>query len=274
MKSGIRKKQIITILSLVLVSGCFGRKQAPEEVCPRSRYSLERKIESEALLLFFEDPRFKIYKVAQRKSSYDQITADFYRSPSFGLFTPWGEMQARKFIRDYEYYLNKAVKRFNLPRDAVPVISALAGIEYSWGELNPSYSVFNSLYSVYAQIPTHENFALRNIRGLIDGFENPSIKIDAFSPSSFMGAVGYCQLMPMWFTRITRDGLEKKLDLDGDGVFDPFSMPDAIAFFAWYLSENGFRRNPRNAVRLYNGSGPAAEAFADVVMEFAEKIRS
>ncbi len=274
MKNGIPKKQIVLILFLAFAAGCLSSRKAPEETYPRSRHTLESKIETETLSRFFEDSRFEVYEVAQRKSNYDQITTDFYRSPSFGLFTPWGEMQAKRFIRDYEFYLKKAVNRFNLPPDAIPVISALAGIEYSWGQLNPRHSVFNSLYSVYLQIPTHENFALRNIRGLIDGVENPLIKIDAYSPSSFMGAVGYCQLMPMWFTRITKDGLEEKLDLDGDGVFDPFSMPDAIAFFAWYLSENGFNRNPRTAVRLYNGSGPAAEAFADAVLEFAEKIGS
>lgn len=276
MKFQLRGKYLIsTVLIASFFSGCLGRKKASVIIsAEHNTCTLAQKIDNRHLSYFFSSPEFEVYEIGKRKSNYEEITVDFYKRPSFGLFTSWGEKRGREFIDEHNYYLNRAVEHFNLSTDAIEIISALAGIEYSWGAQEPPYRTFNSLYSVYLQLPTHKNFALRNIQGLIDGVENPGIKIDAFSPSSFMGAVGYCQLMPMWFTEIGERNLEEKLDLDNNGFFDPFTMPDAIAFFAWYLSENGFGRNQWNAVKLYNGKGPAADAFADAIIEFSEKIRS
>ncbi|MGM0567819.1 MAG: lytic murein transglycosylase [Elusimicrobiota bacterium] len=275
MKIKLKINPLLLVLLLLITVSLSSRESTDYDhtvLTNEHRQQLAMSIDDPLILSFFADSRFRVYEVAQKKRNYNQITVDFYRSPSFGLFTPAGKAQARKFIDEHKSYLKKALERFNLSPDAAPVISTLAGIEYSWGNSNPKSRVFNSLYSVYKQIPAQKNFAIRNIKGLLRGINNPAIEIDAFTPSSFMGAVGYCQLMPFWFTDISERNIEAKLDLDGDGVFDPFSMPDAIAFFAWYLSESGFNSNKWRAVKSYNGQGPAAEAFADAVIEFAEKI--
>jgi membrane-bound lytic murein transglycosylase B len=121
-------------------------------------------------------------------------------------------------------------------------------------------------------VPSKKSYAVKNIKGLLEGVRNPKIEIDPYVPSSFMGAVGYCQLMPFWFTAITAGGYEELLDLDDDGVFDPFNMPDAIAFFGWYMSDRNYNKDKKRAVAGYAGSGSTARAFAGAVIEFADSI--
>jgi hypothetical protein len=62
------------------------------------------------------------------------------------------------------------------------------------------------------------------------------------------------------------------VDGDGDGRKSVYDPADAIATAARILIEDkGYRRDPRTAVRRYNGSGPAAEAYADRVMNLARR---
>gem|GEM_PF-2788037 len=237
--------------------------------------SLRERVDSPLITEFFSDSRFRIYeRTLERNTSYNKITVDFYKRPSFGLFTEEGKEKGRSFVQDKYSALTEAAQRFGLPKEAIWDISALAGMEYSWGRLKPTNMAFNSLASLYRDVPHRRDFATRNIEGLIEGINDPFIEIDPFAPSSFVGAVGYCQLMPFWFSYITDWSDKELLDISGSGSFDPYDMKDAIGFFAWRLKEQGYKENRFVAIRRYNGSGQAAEAFAEAIIDYADKIKT
>ncbi|MEA3506244.1 MAG: lytic murein transglycosylase [Elusimicrobiota bacterium] len=267
------------LLIALFFAGC-AKREIPEfktelrrEIYIELSRDLSDKQYAPLLKELINDERFKIYELGAKKKTYDAVPVDHFKGTKFGLLTPAGRRAGRKFLNEHRTSLARAAERFGLAPHSAETIAGLAGIEYSWGNLNPPYRLFNSLISVYHTVPAQQRFALRNIRGLLEGINNPAIEIDPWASSSFMGAVGYCQLMPFWFTVITERGYEEKLDLNGDGIFNPFSMPDAIAFFAWYISEGNYNRNPKSAVASYAGSGSTAKAFADAVLGFADSIR-
>jgi len=272
-------------------SGCSGLKQnynsshfLNEEIQESADYigeyrelylSMKEHIDSPLLAKLFNDPRFKIYERSHnRKKNYDKITVDFYKRPQFGFFTKAGVKAGREFAEKNIEALKKAIDMYKLPEKAVWDISALAGIEYSWGRLKTPYHAFNALVSLYRDVPTHKDFALKNIKGLIDGIDDPFIKIDPYAPSSFTGAVGCCQLMPFWLSKISEYRKKDRFDVNKDGVFDPFDMDDAIGFFAWRLKEQGYLKNRFNAIKRYNGSGAAATAFAQAIIEYVSLIEN
>ncbi len=234
--------------------------------------SLSKEVPGPLFKELFKDPLFQIYEIRQKSESYQAVTVDYFKSPRFGLFTPAGKRAGTNFLEKYSEYLGRAVQRFELDQEAIPVISAMAGMEYSWGNLNPTHKIFNSLVSVYHNNPGRKAFVLQNINGLLQAMEHPDINIDPFAPSSFMGAAGYCQLMPFWFTTIIEHDKIHLLDLDNSGKFNPYSMPDAIAFFAWRLDEGGFNRDQRTAIRRYIGSGTTADSYVTAVLDFAQEI--
>lgn len=235
---------------------------------------LTKHFDKHTLSDLFSDSRFTIYeRTAPAQRRYNQITVEFYKRPAFGLFTEAGFRAGRRFVDEYKDDLLMAVRRFNLPEEAIWDISGLAGIEYSWGRANPPHKVFNALISLYRDVPGRRRFALDNIEGLLIGLEDPFIKIDPFAPSSFLGGTGYCQMMPFWFKTVSQWRRKERLDINGDGIFDPYYMPDAIGFFAWRLSDMGYRRDRFNAIKRYNGSGQAARAFAEAVIEYSGIIR-
>ena len=237
--------------------------------------ALKEYIDSPKLDRLFSHPDFTIYeRVASAQRSYNQITVEFYKRPQFGLFTDAGIRAGRRFVEDNYEALTRAADEFNIGYDAIWDISALAGIEYSWGRMRPRHRAFNALVSLYRDVPARRTFAINNIRGLLRAIEDPFIEIDPFAPSSFVGAVGYCQLMPFWFTTILDWRHRERLDGNNDGVFDPYDMDDAIQFFAWRLSDRNYTNNRFDAIKRYNGSGSAARAFAEAVIEFSGLIKS
>ncbi|NLB35025.1 MAG: hypothetical protein GX817_04300 [Elusimicrobia bacterium] len=236
---------------------------------------LSEHFDPEILSDLFKDPRFEIYKrTAPAQKQYNKITVEFYKRPAFGLFTEAGYRAGRKFVEEYKDDLLMAIRRFSLPEEAIWDIAGLAGVEYSWGKMKPPHKIFNALISLYRDVPGRRKFALDNIEGLLRGMEDPFIRIDPYAPSSFLGGAGYCQMMPFWFTTVSDWRRKERLDIDDDGIFDPYHMPDAIGFFAWRLSAMHYRRDRFNAIKRYNGSGSAAKAFAEAIMEYSKIIQS
>ncbi len=269
-----KKHIILLILWGLIFTGCAKQKKPEFQTDLQSKIyrELSKDIKDPALKNIIKDERFKIYELQKKKKTYDTVPGNYFKNSKFGLLTPAGRKKGREFLTKNRAYLDQAAERFGLHPDSAEIITGLAGIEYSWGRLNPPYKLFNALVSVYHTVPSRKKYAVKNIKGLLAGIRNPKIEIDPYAPSSFMGAVGYCQLMPFWFTAITTGGYEKLLDLDDDGVFDPFKMPDTIAFFGWYMNNRNYNMHKKKAVGDYAGSGSTARAFAEAVIEFADSI--
>lgn len=81
-------------------------------------------------------------------------------------------------------------------------------------------------------------------------------------------AVGPGQFIPTTWEALGRDG-------DGDGVADPHDLDDAAASTATHLCGDGYDiaddQARRTAFRRYNGSGTAAEKYADKAMGIAAR---
>ncbi|MGM0441506.1 MAG: lytic murein transglycosylase [Elusimicrobiota bacterium] len=234
--------------------------------------SLKNEIKSPLFKELLTHPHFQIYDIRQKSKTYKKLEVNHFKSPQFGLFTPAGKKAATNFIENNKHHLTKAVQRFNLNREAIYVITAMAGMEYSWGNLNPPHKIFNSLISVYQNNSSPRSFVVSNVNGLLQAIEHPQIELDPFAPSSFMGAAGYCQLMPFWFTTIIQQDKVTSLDLDENGKFNPYTISDAIAFFAWRLKEGGFNQDKKTAIMRYIGSGTTASSYVTAVLDFAEEI--
>ncbi|MFW6134418.1 MAG: lytic murein transglycosylase [Elusimicrobiota bacterium] len=274
---------IVVVFCFVIIQGCVSHKNiSPQGITLKNTFDCEEKkelyqslrkdIRNPVIKELLLDPRFKLYQTKRKKENYDKVDRNYFKSAKFGLLTDAGKARGEEFIRGNWIYLKEAMERFNLDEDVIPVISGLAGIEFSWGRTKTPYKAFNSLVSVYKYMPKYKNYALSNLRGLIKGIENPKIELDPYAPSSFMGAIGYCQLMPFWLTKISELNCEQELDIDSDGKFDIYNMADAIGFFAWYLEKGNFSINKRGAIRSYIGRGPTAEAYTDAILAFSKTL--
>lgn len=80
---------------------------------------------------------------------------------------------------------------------------------------------------------------------------------------SSKGALGHMQFMPKTWE-------DFGIDADQDGKADPFSLADAIASAANYLSVHGFNKDPRKAIWHYNH----ADWYINEVMQTSEKYKA
>ena len=84
-----------------------------------------------------------------------------------------------------------------------------------------------------ATLKNKSSWAYEELKALLRYAE--SVGAQAWTiPGSHYGAIGLCQFMPSNIERFGADG-------DGDGVIDPFSVPDALYSVASYLEANGWR---------------------------------
>jgi membrane-bound lytic murein transglycosylase B len=92
--------------------------------------------------------------------------------------------------------------------------------------------------------------------------------LDPFSvPGSVYGAFGICQFIPSSVAPYAADG-------NGDGVIDLFTLEDALASLASYLTKNGWKaglsRAGRHAVlRRYN----RLDVYANTILALADTVR-
>lgn len=80
---------------------------------------------------------------------------------------------------------------------------------------------------------------------------------------SSVGAIGHMQFMPQTFSAYGIDG-------NGDGKKDAWNLQDSIYSAANYLSQSGYRKNPRKAIWCYNH----ADWYVNDVLQTAAKIKA
>ena len=173
-----------------------------------------------------------------------------------------------KFYNEHADLLNSVANKYGV--DPYLILS-FVGVETQYGLYASSYPVFNSLHTIIHNIPRRGKWAEDEMVAWfmicrVDGLGPHDVK------GSYAGAFGYGQFMPTSFKSYA-------VDMDGDGVREPFEWADVMASIANYLLKRGnyqigstdFSENSANwrAVYKYNPS----KNYVKVVLELRTELQ-
>ncbi len=215
----------------------------------------------------FSDPAIKVDpKIVQRfDKPAEKLDYDAYR---------------RIFVNDKR--INGGVKFYNEHKELIHQVSnkygvdpylilSFVGVETQYGLYASAYPVFNSLHTIIHNIPRRAKWAEDEMVAWfmicrLDGLGPHDVK------GSYAGAFGYGQFMPTSFKSYA-------VDMDMDGVREPFEWADVLASIANYLLKRGnyeigstdFSENSANwrAVYKYNPS----KNYVKVILELREELQ-
>lgn len=204
---------------------------------------------------FLDDERFELYEGISKRftgsAEKKSVTLDSYKK-ILGFEAKKAKIQ--EFMKTYESHLNDAEKEYGIPKY---VISAILGVESSFGQVAGTYNPFNVYVSMIVEDYRAE-FALAQLDELMQ-FTSKR-KMDVFElKSSYAGAMTHAQFIPYslnhWFV--------------GDDIN---SMESSIASVANYLAHfKNITGSVEKAVYRYNPSQMYTDAVMDLARE-AEKI--
>ncbi|NQV16034.1 lytic murein transglycosylase [bacterium] len=178
-----------------------------------------------------------------------------------------------KFYNEHKDLLNDVSRKYGV--DPYLIIS-FVGVETQYGLYASSYPVFNSLHTIIHNIPRRAEWAEDEMVAWfmicrVDGLGPHDVK------GSYAGAFGYGQFMPTSFKHYA-------VDMDGDGVREPFEWADVMASIANYLLKRGnyqigstdFSENSANwrAVYKYNPSRNYVKVILELRSELQQAIRN
>jgi len=176
-----------------------------------------------------------------------------------------------KFYREHQALLQAVSDKYGV--DPLLILS-FVGVETQYGTYASSYPVFNSLHTIIHTLPRRAKWAEDEMVAWfmicrVDGLGPHAIK------GSYAGAFGYGQFMPTSFKRYA-------VDMDGDGVREPFEWADVFGSIANYLLKRGkyqtdsldFSENSANwrAVYKYNPSRNYVKAVLELRAELQQAI--
>ena len=155
---------------------------------------------------------------------------------------PWFEYRAifitdrrirdgREFYAAHRTELEAAAHKTGVPGE---IITAILGVETSYGRIMGSYRVLDSLATLAFGFPARAPFFRSELEQFL--LLTREAKLDPLTVmGSYGGAMGAAQFMPSNYRTIAVDG-------DGDGRVDLYnSWPDIIASVANYFSVHGWR---------------------------------
>jgi len=172
------------------------------------------------------------------------------------------------FYAEHGELLHSVAKQYGV--DPFLILS-FVGVETQYGLYASAYPVFNSLHTIIHTIPRRAKWAEDEMVAWfmicrVDGLGPHDVK------GSYAGAFGYGQFMPTSFKRYA-------VDMDGDGVREPFDWADVMASIANYLLKRGdydisssdFSEKSANwrAVWKYNPS----ENYVKVILELRSELQ-
>ena len=177
------------------------------------------------------------------------------------------------FYQTHKTLLEQVSKKYGV--DPYLILS-FVGVETRYGLYASAYPVFNALHTIIHDIPGRAKWAEDEMVAWfmicrVDGLGPLDVK------GSYAGAFGYGQFMPTSFKHYA-------VDMDGDGVREPFEWADVMASIANYLLKRGryqissldFSENSPNwrAVYKYNPSRNYVKAVLELRSELKQAINS
>ncbi|MCF7807391.1 MAG: lytic murein transglycosylase [Candidatus Marinimicrobia bacterium] len=175
------------------------------------------------------------------------------------------------FYYRHQELLNEVADRYGV--DPFLILS-FVGVETRYGRHSSSYPVFNSLHTIIHTMPRRAKWVEDE---MVAWFM--ICRVDGLNPlgvmGSYAGAFGYGQFMPTSFKHYA-------VDVDGDGVREPYEWADVFGSIANYLLKRGryntasmdFTENSRNwrAVYKYNPSKNYVKAVLELRSELRQAI--
>ncbi|CAL1239984.1 lytic murein transglycosylase B [Candidatus Methylocalor cossyra] len=193
-------------------------------------------------------------KAAIQPAILEAITKPYEAKPWYAyrklFLTEKRILGGRDFMAVHAPALAAAAARYGV---APEVVTAILGIESSYGQKPGGYRVIDALSTLAFAYPKRAAFFRKELEQFLLLCREEGLS--ALDPlGSYAGAMGMPQFMPSSYRRLAADG-------DGDGRRDIWNNPaDAIASVARYFAQNGWRRGEPIAARATVSKDPTSLA--------------
>lgn len=224
------------------------KKNFGEEYTPILKYFDSKNVD---IRPFLEDDRFELYKGISKRftgsAEKKSVTLDSYKK-ILGFDAKKAKIE--EFMDTYEAELIAAEKEYGIPKY---VISAILGVESSFGRVAGKYNPFNVYVSMIVE-DYRTDFAMAQLDELIKFTSKRDMDVFELK-SSYAGAMTHAQFIPYslnrWFV--------------GDDIT---SMESSIKSVANYLAHfKNITGTVEKAVYRYNPS----QMYTDAVMDLAKE---
>lgn len=159
-----------------------------------------------------------------------------------------------EFWNNHEALIEEASRRFGVDPE---VIVAIVGVETRYGEITGGYRVLDALYTLAFHYPPRGDFFRGELEQLLLLSREESVSPTEIM-GSYAGAMGHGQFIPSSYRAYA-------VDFDGDGARSLWETPDAVGSVANYLSEHGWKKGERVAVRAT--AAPNARPLPDASLK-------
>ena len=179
-----------------------------------------------------------------------QSILDAISRPAEKMLT-WGEYRkifltekrisgGRKFMAENRETLERAEKEYGVPKE---IISAIIGVETSYGQIMGRYRVVDALSTLSFDYPARSKFFTKELEELL--LLSREQKFDPMVlKGSYAGAMGYGQFIPSSYRSYA-------VDFDGDNTADILNnVQDAIGSVANYFKRHGWKDGEPVAFRV------------------------
>ena len=137
---------------------------------------------------------------------------------------------AKKFIKKYENYLQKAQDLYLVPKE---YIAAFIGVESNFGSITGRDNIFDSLTTLSFYPNRKKEFFKNELVNFLIMCRSKAID-PLKQKGSFAGAMGCVQQLPSVH-------LKYGVDLNGDGDKNLYDMVDCIGTIANFMHQNGWQ---------------------------------
>lgn len=236
------------VMAMCVFIACAG---APSFADEHSQRFLERESVRSYLSNFGKEHGLSVHRLAgmfsrlsSQQSILDAISRPAERTLTWREYRPIFLTQKRindgkRFLAQYTDVLQQAEAEYGVPAE---IITAIIGVETSYGRITGSYRVLEALATLAFDYPPRAKFFASELDEFIllselEGWDAVEVK------GSYAGAMG----MPQFISSSYR---EYAIDFDGDGTRDLFnSHADIIGSVANYLDRHGWVKSAPIAER-------------------------
>jgi len=211
-------------------------------------------IKTETLEAWFKQAVFKksIIKAMNRPSE----AKPWYQYRKIFLTTARIQ-QGGRFMLQQQKSLAAAEKKYGVP---AAIISAIIGVETSYGRNTGSFRVWDALYTLAFNFPRRAEFFQQELAEFILLCQEQNFEI-TYPKGSYAGAMGIGQFMPSSYRQYAVDG-------NADGQINLWQVDDAIASVAHYLQQYGWQAQEPI---IHAIPAPASEAQAEALIALGLK---